>query len=122
MRKILEERLENAKLDYQYHKYHNLEGSRILRDLECEINIYQDCLNLLPSKRTEQEILKDFEELGYEIRIEKDFIDMNGYDDISLFIDLENKTYSKSKYLQVEDITMQEHKLLNELFEVWGWI
>ena len=83
---------------------------------------WQCNLDFVKRKRTEQEILDDFEALGYEVIIEKDHIRMSGYEDVCLFIDLENKTYSKSKYLQVEDITMQEHKLLNELFEVWGWI
>ena len=116
MRKILEERLENAKLDYQYHKYHNLEGSRILRDLECEINIYQDCLNLLPPARTEQEILDDFEELGWFISIKTNreiILRRNPEKYTAIWIDKLVKEYLSNAYLSI-----QEHKLLNELFEV----
>ena len=68
IRKIIEERLENARLDYQYHKYHNLEDSRILRDLECEINTYQDCLNLIPAPRTETDIINDLKALGWNLQ------------------------------------------------------
>lgn len=72
--------------------------------------------------RTEQDVLKDFEKLGYEIRIDKYCICMNGYLDVCIYIDFRDNTYSKCKYLESEDITIQEHKLLNELFTIWGWI
>ena len=121
IKQIIEERLENARLDYQYHKYHNLEDSRILRDLECEINTYQDCLNLIPAPRTEQDILKDFEKLGYVI------VDNNKYELIlvkdmkfHLIINKELKHYMVVALTPT--LTMQEHKLLSELFECWGWL
>lgn len=129
IRQIITERLENAKLDYQYHKYHNLEGSRILIDLECEINTYQDCLNLM-QPRTEADILKDFEKLGLVIAKNDDF-ELILIDDCDRMIAI-YKTLKRYdcyyfsegyKPLQLStDITMQEHKLLNELFNLWGWL
>ena len=78
-------------------------------------------LDFVKRKRNEQDILAEFEKLGYEVIVEKDHIRMSGYEDVCIYVDLENKSYSKNKYLQAEDITLQEHKLLSELFEVWGW-
>ena len=132
MRKILEERLENAKLDYQ----------KCLEEIDyplCKadelagtIVAYQDCLNLL-QPRTEQEILKDFEALGWEVKkyenqitLEQEIIEE--YDDLIMYptikIDFEDKTYTcYDEYDQCYMyLTMQEHKLLNELFECYGWL
>lgn len=70
--------------------------------------------------RTKQEIFKDFETLGYKIidqamlcvlvKNNKDKIHISKYD----------KDYSKYNCQTKEPlyITLQEHKLLNELFEV----
>jgi hypothetical protein len=91
-------------------------------ELKGSILTYQDCLNLLPAPRTEQEILKDFEKLGYFVKKDTAFITLtNEYDNV-IFIDLEDKCYDKSHYIECVSITMQEHKLLNELFQCWGWI
>ena len=117
IRKIIEERLENARLDLKCNINLSVEDVRVLQG---QIEAYQDCLNLM-QPRTEQEILKDFEKLGYFIKKETSFITLtNEYDDV-IFIDLKDKCYDKSHYLHVVSITIQEHKLLNELFEVWGW-
>lgn len=79
--------------------------------------------------RTEQEILMDFGKLGYNKfyrNFVNTYIECSINEDIILCIDLENKTFSK--YADPEDrcfgeeITMQELKLLNELFELWGWL
>ena len=68
MRKILEQRLENAKNDY-HNCYSDIDNFPFYEghELKGQIEAYQDCLNLLPPARTEQEILKDFEALGYVI-------------------------------------------------------
>ena len=127
MRKILEERLENAKLDYRYH----LTGlgndgfvDTNVYKIEGQIEAYQDCLNLIPTPRTEQEILKGFEALGYMVINEpmlcvliknlKEKIHISKYD----------KDYCKYDWQTKQPLylTMQEHKLLNELFEVWQWV
>jgi hypothetical protein len=112
IRKIIEERLENARLDF------NKTTREFNAELKGQFEAYLDCLNLFPAPRTEDELIKEFEKLGYEVIVEKDHIRMSGYEDVCLYIDLKNKSYSKNKYLQAEDLTMQEHKLLNELFEV----
>ena len=113
MRKILEERLENAKNDY----------SKTTREpqleLKGQIEAYQDCLNLM-QPRTEQEILKDFEALGWYVSIndEDDFtLRIKGNPTCAIWIDKLTKEFSMNCCLD-----MQEHKLLNELFEVWQWI
>lgn len=69
------------------------------------------------TKRTEQEILKDFEALGWLITSQTEtHIELN-YDGLKLLIWKSDKTYMFDNF-----IDMQEHKLLNELFEVWQWI
>ncbi len=71
--------------------------------------------------------------MGYEANIEKAWLGLiqlkSKIDNkISIYIDKHQKTYKKeedcgafeeysSKY-----ITIQEHQLLNELFNLWGWI
>lgn len=119
IRQIITERLENARLDF----------SKTTREpqleLKGQIEAYQDCLNLLPPKRTEQEILKDFEALGYVVaRNDWEKLVLNKFDEV-IKIDKIDKWYKKFLAYSggiSEIITMQEHKLLNELFEVWGWL
>ena len=75
-------------------------------------------------KNNKQEILRDFEAMGYKIFQTDWEIEMfNKEMDIIIYIDLENREYSKrnSRFLSI-DLRMQEHKLLNELFKIWGWL
>ena len=118
MRKILEERLENARLDF------GKTTREPQLELKGQIEAYQDCLNLIPTPRTEQEILKDFEALGYKIAFVKKENRLLLYksNDDTIFIYKNTKEYEKCDIIQSINITMQEHKLLNELFEVWQWI
>ena len=89
--------------------------------------------------RTEEEILKDFAELGWFVVKDK-YVDLilknlkKEPDDTLgeichhcyISINKENHTYSacdlhcltKHEY----ELTMQEHKLLHELFICWGWL
>ena len=81
--------------------------------------------------RTEEEILKDFEELGYRIISNLYFrlvlrkangttISIYKEDDITIA-----KGYRKYDYHEdflALNITLQEHKLLHELFLCWAWI
>ena len=69
MRKILEERLENAKLDYQRClEEMNIDDFPFHEDKELkgQIEAYQDCLNLLPPVRTEADIINDLKSLGWK--------------------------------------------------------
>ena len=127
MRKILEERLENARNDY-YYLQKNSDGSDDykLSEIIGQMEAYADVLNLvLPTPRTEQKILKDFEALGYVIvRNDNSILKMENNNYIRIQI---NKgecymNYDKSSPHLSMPITIQEHKLLNELFEVWQWI
>ena len=70
--------------------------------------------------RTEKEILKDFEKLGYEVKESSDglcLFKIGGY-----VIDI--RKYGKKYYAIMGTVYMymQEHKLLHELFECWGWL
>lgn len=77
--------------------------------------------------RTEQEILKEFEALGYEIKV-------NSISKLKLsfefgYLEIHKKAQLYQAYIDDEDdekisqfINMQEHQLLNELFTIWEWI
>ena len=85
--------------------------------------------------RTEEEILKDFEKLGWIVvdnhvdlvlkRLEKE-ISIEIYPYCYIHINKEKQTYSvidihngaNYKY----ELSMQEHKLLHELFICYGWL
>lgn len=80
--------------------------------------------------RTEKEILNDFEKLGYN-RVK--LLGANFYiqnSNIGIEINTYYKKYEKYEYgiktkldcFLSQPITMKEHKLLNELFELWGWL
>lgn len=77
--------------------------------------------------RTEEEILKDFEKMSYKI--------VKNDEKLTLKHEIANaqiEIYKKSKcYLCEIDlgfniipsfIEFQEHKLIHELFECWGWL
>ena len=73
--------------------------------------------------RTEEEILKDFEKLGYEIQ--QNSIRLIMYcDDITIYIYKIGQTFGKEDLLtnEANRFDMQEHKLLHELFFCWGWL
>lgn len=86
-----------------------------------ELEKYFDC-----NKPTEQEILKKFEELGYEVKINNDNI-LKLIDDVYDTVLLINKNTKKYKKFYdgvikiAEFIILQEHQLLTELFRCWGW-
>lgn len=74
--------------------------------------------------RTEKEVLKDFEKLGYDVVANGGcFIKLNNNGDI-----IRISKYSMWYWSYCEDsglavpIDMEEHKLLNELFSIWGWL
>ena len=74
--------------------------------------------------RTEKQILKDFEKLGYSPlrKNGEQFMFLEEEFDVIHF-DLENKMYYKTfGGYDGASITMAEHKLLHELFEIWGWL
>lgn len=132
IRQIITERLENASLDYRYWLSGVGFDGIIEPDfykIEGQIEAYQDCL-ILMQPRTEADILKDFELLGLVIAKNDDF-ELILIDDCDRMIAI-YKTLKRYdcyyfsegyKPLQLStDITMQEHKLLNELFNLWGWL
>lgn len=116
IRKIIEERLENARLDYNRHS--EIKEPVVKNYLKGQCHAYQDCLNLIPAPRTEADILNDFEKLGWEITQNDDscmIICFNGFARIVIL--------KCAKRYSINNLcNMQEHKLLNELFEVWQWV
>lgn len=74
--------------------------------------------------RTEQDILKDFEKLGYEVIQNNNIKIVLQNDDIEIYIYKSFKEYGKEDIFSNEAnrFDMQEHKLLHELFTCWGWI
>ena len=72
---------------------------------------------------TEEDIFKEFEELGYKKRNSQfHFLYLrrfneDGLIDEEIIINLRDKKYEK-KY---SFLTLQEHQLLHRLFEIWGW-
>lgn len=82
------------------------------------IKAFKIFLEETPTPRTEQEILADFEKWCWKIYANNNemlCLELEGYGLIQ--IDKIDKSYRITR-----NITMQEHKLLNELFEVWQWI
>ena len=68
--------------------------------------------------RTEEQILQDFEELGYSAMFQNHThleLERNDVEYIRIF--KWDETYTSSAVLG-----MQEHKLLTELFNLWGWL
>ena len=68
--------------------------------------------------RTEEEVFKDFEKLGWRI-IENTNKCLTAimYGNSKLDIVKRGKVYYVNNCLN-----MQEHKLLNELFTIWNWL
>ena len=113
MRKILEQRLENAQIDLKCNINLSVENVRVLQG---QIEAYQDCLNLIPAPRTGQELIKEFEKLGWKVsRNDEDYftLRLKGNPTCAIWVDKTIKEYSMNCCLD-----MQEHKLLHELFEV----
>ena len=74
--------------------------------------------------RTEEEVLNDFEKLGYEVKENTNIELVLG----TKFFFIKFKKLSKVYHTYYEDgklsstINMQEHKLLTELFQIWNWL
>ena len=88
-------------------------------------DIFATGLSTEQPEPTEQEILKKFEELGYEVK--------NIYDDLILTciekntiigVDKIRKTYFTREFdvKEYQLLDMQEHQLLTELFKCYKWI
>ena len=73
---------------------------------------------------TEQQILKKFEELGYEIKKEDTIIVITNHITTTITINLTRKYYicTGNDGLSFQCISLQEHQLLHELFKCWGWL
>lgn len=80
--------------------------------------------------RTEQDVLNDFEKLGYKVvcNSENELVleERFSYWVDRLHIIKTIKKYAKKQWFSnkesfVQGVDIQEHKLLNELFQIWGW-
>ena len=75
--------------------------------------------------RTEEQVIKDFEKIGYKLTQVNEYLIKLQKEWDGILIDFKNKTYLKSYGTFDFDsvsITVEEHKLLHELFKCWGWI
>lgn len=129
IRKIITERLENAREEH-YYLLKNSDGSDDykLSEIIGQMEAYADVLNLvLPAPRTEQDILNDFEKLGYEFakftvcyHLKKDM----GAICKTIIINKNTHSYccvidNCTPHLIAGEIELQEHNLLSELFTIW---
>lgn len=74
--------------------------------------------------RAEEEVLKDFEKLGYDIIENNDwFIKLNNNGNILRIsrCSILYRYYREDSELALP-IKIKEHKLLNELYSIWGWL
>ena len=118
IRQIITERLENAKNDFLNAIKNGNATDREIGELQYTVLTYQDCLNLIPAPRTEADILNDFEKLGWKVTQNDDSCMILCFNGFTRIVILKcNKQYSINNLCN-----MQEHKLLNELIEVWGWL
>ena len=66
--------------------------------------------------RTEEDVLKDFEKLGWKVtENNKNWLRIENMEHDILI-------YKTTKEYDCDWISLIEHKLLNELFTIWGWI
>lgn len=68
-------------------------------------------------KPTEQDIFKEFEELGYHIT--------KGLNSIKFYNNKNSKKimiWNDKTYIANAFFTIKEHQLLHRLFEIWGWV
>lgn len=75
--------------------------------------------------RTEEEVLKDFEKLGYDIiYYRQHYIKLDNNNNYIIRISKCSKTYKsyEGDSKLALPIEIEEHKLLNELFSIWGWL
>ena len=74
--------------------------------------------------RTEEAILQDFRRLGYKVRENNRNRLKLQVSDFIIDISKINRVYRC--YFEYDEviccIEMEEHKLLHELFECWGWL
>lgn len=76
--------------------------------------------------RNEWFILSEFKKLGWFIMRNTSYYLELVKDSFIIGIDKENRTYA-AKYSEGENsyiafFDMEEHKLLHELFDLWGWL
>ena len=77
--------------------------------------------------RTGQEVLKDFEKLGYEVVCNNNLKIRLEKNNTTLTISKISRWYSCKTYDYLGNeitvpIGMQEHKLLTYLFKIWRWL
>ena len=69
--------------------------------------------------RAEEEVLKDFSKIGYKVVTNNNSVIVlyNKKRDTRIFI------YKKRKKVSFQYVmTLAEHKLLHELFQIWNWL
>ena len=74
--------------------------------------------------RTEYQVLKDFEKLGYEIIQNNDTRLVLQNDDVEIYFYKFERSYGKEDIFSNEAnrIEILEHVLINELIKIYGWL
>ena len=79
--------------------------------------------------RTEEQVLKDFEKLGYYLNLKKEgfpyygiILSNKNIKELEIHISFSMKSYAKYEQGLCSTIDIQEHKLLTELFQIWNWL
>ena len=112
-----------AELNRHFSDIFKYEIEIIKKDLEL-----LESLKCVKSKRTEQEILKDFENMSWEIikDDEHKLAVKNKITNAQIDLYKDSKSYQCAIDLGFtivpSFIDFQEHKLLHELFGLWGWL
>ena len=72
---------------------------------------------------TKEEVLQEFEKLGYKIQELKYYIYLED-DEKEIIIDKDSRTYNCSVLgsYAYTDISIHEHRLLHQLFYALGWL
>lgn len=75
--------------------------------------------------RTEEEVLEDFRKIGTILKNDENMLFINILNCV-IEIDKKNKCYFCYDVFKrqpiSEKISLNEHKLINELFKIWGWL
>jgi hypothetical protein len=74
--------------------------------------------------RTEEQVFNDFKELGYSLKQNQDnnrYV-LSNEDEFFIIIGRKRQWYcKKDEHTSYLPISVREHKLLHELFEIWEW-
>lgn len=82
----------------------------------------QTIVDKMSTVRTEEEILKSFEGLGYKVKKNNKYLSFTDCMGATILVDMETKSFFKDDgYGAAIDVFLDEFALLKELFTLWNW-